>query len=101
MNNVQNRIVINKEVFVPELYFRAEQIARPVSPRERRRRPLRSYPRRMEYQGREYTFMDGLRYLVQKGHQLVQVFDMTDGRNDYRLQFNSGDNAWTLVDMSA
>jgi len=68
MNNLtlNNRVVINKEVSVPEVYFKSEG-------------QLKSYPRRMEFGGREYTFMDGLRYLVHKGAQLVQVFDMTDG----------------------
>jgi len=90
MNNLtlNNRVVINKEVSVPEVYFKSEG-------------QLKSYPRRMEFGGREYTFMDGLRYLVHKGAQLVQVFDMTDGARDYRLQFNAGEQSWTLVDMTA
>ncbi len=85
---MSNRVTINKEVFVPELYFTND------TPE------LKTYPRRMEYEGREYTFMDGLRYLVHKGQQLVQVFDMTDGQRAYRLQFDANQAAWTLVDMS-
>jgi hypothetical protein len=55
----------------------------------------------MEYNGREYTFVEsGLRYLVQKGHQLVQIFDMTDGAVNYRLRFDTAQNLWTLVDVS-
>jgi len=89
MNNFnKNRVIINQEVTVPELYFKSEG-------------QLKSYPRRMEFGGREYTFMDGLRYLVHKGVRAVQVFDMTDGARDYRLQFNSGEQSWTLVDMTA
>lgn len=84
---MNNRIAIEKEVNVPELYFKNEG-------------QLKSFPRRMEFDGREYTFMDGLRYLVQKGHQLIQVFDMTDGARDYRLQFDAARHSWTLVDMS-
>jgi hypothetical protein len=83
-----NRITIEKEVFVSELYFKNEG-------------QLKSYPRRMEFDGREYTFMDGLRYLVHKGQQLVQVFDMTDGARDYRLKFDTGEHSWTLIDMTA
>jgi len=88
---MSNRVTINKEVIVPEMYFRAH---------DQGRGDLKSYPRRMEYEGREYTFMDGLRYLVQKGQQLVQVFDMTDGAKDYRLKFDTLARSWTLVDMS-
>ncbi|HSX35395.1 MAG TPA: hypothetical protein VLH84_00500 [Patescibacteria group bacterium] len=82
------RITINKEVNVPELYFaRAE-------------RQLKSYPRRMEFDGHEYTFMDGLRLMVHKGAQLFEIFDMTDGQRDYRLTFDNGARSWTLVDMT-
>ena len=84
---MSNRITIDKEVIVSEVYFKNEG-------------QLKSFPRRMEFGGREYTFMDGLRTLVQKGQQLTQVFDMTDGRNDYRLQFDTGHRSWTLIDIT-
>jgi hypothetical protein len=84
---MKNRVVVAKEVNVPELYFKNEG-------------RLKTFPRRMEFDGREYTFMDGLRYLVQKGQNLVQVFDMTDGSHDYRLQFDDSRRSWTLVDMT-
>ena len=84
---MKNRIAIQKEVNVPELYFKNEG-------------RLKTFPRRMEFDGREYTFMDGLRYLVQKGQNLIQVFDMTDGSRDYRLQFDDNQHSWTLVDMT-
>lgn len=84
---MKNRVVIAKEVNVPELYFKNEG-------------RLTAFPRRVELDGREYTFMDGLRYLVQKGQQLIQVFDMTDGARDYRLQFDDARHSWTLVDMT-
>lgn len=84
---MKNRVTIAREVNVPEVYFKNEE-------------RLKTFPRRMEFDGREYTFMDGLRYLVQKGQDLVQVFDMTDGARDYRLQFDDARRAWTLVDMT-
>lgn len=88
---MSNRVNINKEVNVPELFFRSQG---------EMQGELRSYPRRMEFEGRDYTFMDGLRYLVRKGQQLVQVFDMTDGMRDYRLSFDVSQKSWTLVDMT-
>ena len=84
---MKNRVVIAREVNVPELYFKNEG-------------HLTAFPRRVELDGREYTFMDGLRYLVQKGQRLIQVFDMTDGARDYRLQFDDSQRSWTLVDMT-
>ena len=145
---MKNRIVVSREVNVPELYFKNEG-------------RLKTFPRRMELDGREYTFMDGLRYVVhrhiptcdlrsssasrivpsnpfrtngshgyrsftvrsggtplnhreepkarkcscrgghiQKGQNLIQVFDMTDGARDYRLQFDDSQHSWTLVDMT-
>lgn len=83
-----NRVTINKEVSVTALYFRNNG-------------NMKSFPKRMEYDGREYTFIEsGLRYLVQKGQQLTQIFDMTDGNTNYRLKFNDTDQLWTLVDIS-
>ena len=84
---MKNRVTIAREVNVPELYFKDDG-------------RLKTYPRRMEYEGREYTFMDGLRYLVHRGQQMIQVFDMTDGVRDFRLQFDDARHAWTLVDMT-
>ena len=85
---MSNRITVNKEIAVTALYFENG-------------RELRSFPKRIEYNGREYNFIEsGLRYLVQKGNQLVQIFDMTDGVADYRLRFDIGNKLWTLVDIS-
>ena len=49
---MKNRVVVAKEVNVPELFFKNEG-------------RLTAFPRRVELDGREYTFMDGLRYLVE------------------------------------
>jgi hypothetical protein len=81
--------LINKEVSVTGLYFR------PATTDER---PLKGYPKRMEYEGREYTFIEsGLRYIMKKGQELFEVFDMTDGTLDYRLKFDTAGHVWTLV----
>ncbi len=82
MSNAQ---LINEEVNVTSVYFRPG-------------RHLKGFPKRMEYGGREYTFVEsGLRYLVQKGQQLFEIFDMTDGDRDYRLKFDQSGQIWTLV----
>jgi len=44
--------------------------------------------------------MDGLRLIIRKGQQMIQIFDMTDGVRDYRLQFDTTRRSWTLVDMT-
>jgi hypothetical protein len=58
---------------------------------------LESYPRRMVYEGREVSFIEtGMRYLIQKGAELVKLFDVSDGETQYRLRLD-GQNHWTLV----
>ncbi len=85
---MSNRVSVNKEVTVTAVYFRG-------------RGDLKSFPKRMEYNGQEYTFMEsGLRFLIHKGQQLTQIFDMTDGMANYRLKFDDNDKLWTLMDIS-
>jgi hypothetical protein len=62
---------------------------------------LETFPKRMVYDGREYTFIeDGWRYLVQKGQQLIKFFDVSDGTNQYRLRLDPDDH-WTLVGVKS
>lgn len=58
---------------------------------------LRTYPRQIEFDGRRITFRSGLRYLVQKGSQVIRYFDMdTEEQGSvYRLR-QIGSN-WTLI----
>ncbi len=59
---------------------------------------LESYPRRMVYDGREYTFIElGMRYLVQKGQALIKLFDVSDGQNSFRLRCE--DDRWTVINI--
>jgi hypothetical protein len=82
---MSNARVINKQVNVTSVYFRPG-------------RHLKGFPKRMEFEGREYTFVEsGLRFLARKGQQLIEVFDMTDGDRDFRLKFDTDDKVWTLV----
>lgn len=86
--NTLERLIVNKEVTVTSLYFRPG-------------RDIKGYPKRMEYEGREYTFLEsGLRCLIKKGQQLFEIFEMTDGAWNYRLKFDTGAHIWTLIGMS-
>lgn len=86
ITNFETNTNLNSEVDVTAWFFRAE----PQSHR------LKSFPKRMNWGGREYNFAaDGLRFLVKQGQQLVQLFDMSDGHATYRLKQDG--NRWTLV----
>ena len=62
----------------------------------------RSFPRQAHFNGRELNFLqDGLRCLVQKGQDLVQIFNMSDGQTLYRLSFEPGSRTWTLLNSRA
>lgn len=60
-------------------------------------RNMRTYPRRMEFQGITYDFVDaGLRATVDNG--ATSIFTMTDGARDFRLK--SEGSSWTLLGMA-
>jgi hypothetical protein len=80
-----NRTSINKEVNITALYFR-------------NKKQLKSFPKRMEFDGHEYTFQEsGLQYRVIKNDQDLRFFDMTDGSADYRIEFDAEELTWTLM----
>jgi hypothetical protein len=86
---METSIIANKEIEITSVYFRN-------NPQKQR---FESYPKRMVYDGREYTFMEsGMRYLVRKGQELIKLFDVSDGDTLYRLRLDS-QNRWTLVNM--
>lgn len=75
--------VINAPVNVSAFYFAGKE--------------MRTFPRSIEYSGQAITFLNGLRYLVQRGQaEAVRLFDMSgaDGQT-YRLQQNG--DSWTLL----
>lgn len=75
---------INKEVQVNAFYF------------VRHTKNVKMFPKQVELDGTQHTFHEsGLQYLVRKGQQLVELFDMSDGRTTYRLRLENG--CWTLV----
>lgn len=56
------------------------------------------FPAKMRYRDREIVFSElGLRHPTSKGRRMIHVFDMTDGTNDYRLEFDAEHLSWTLV----
>lgn len=58
------------------------------------------FPKKMKYQNKEIVFKElGLRHSTQKGRRMVHVFDMSDGVNDYRLEFDAERLTWTLVSL--
>lgn len=82
------RTPVNKEVTVTSMYFRNGN------------HRLQTFPRRIEFEGNEYTFVEsGFHYHVKKGQHLIDLFDMNDGVNDYRLKFDNSERTWTLVGM--
>lgn len=86
---METTICPNTEIEITSVYFRN----RPDDQR------LASYPKRMVYEGREYTFLEsGMRYLVRRGQALIKLFDVSDGQHLYRLRLDP-DNRWTLVNM--
>ncbi len=59
-------------------------------------REMKTFPREIEYGGEAVTFRSGLRYLVQRGAEAIQLFDMSaaDGLT-YRLKQTG--NSWMLL----
>ncbi len=57
-------------------------------------------PKKMQYGAKEIEFTElGLRHPTQQGKRMVHVFDMSDGVNDYRLEFDAERLTWLLVSM--
>ncbi len=57
-------------------------------------------PHKMLHHGREITFTQlAMRHPTSAGHRMIHVFDMSDGTNDYRLEFDAERLTWTLISM--
>lgn len=62
---------------------------------------MRAYPRRMEYKGSTFEFLDaGLRTIVRHGERIIQILTMSDGANDYRLRSDNQGGSWTLLSIN-
>lgn len=56
------------------------------------------YPAKMRYRGQDITFTElCLRHPTTAGRRMIHVFDMSDGVNDYRLEFDAEALTWTLT----
>lgn len=81
--------VLNQEVDVISYYFAGGK-------------SFRGFPKRIQFDGKELTFAEnGLRCLVKKGQDLIEIFNMSDGRKSYRLKFEPADRNWTLLTSRA
>ena len=59
-------------------------------------------PVKMRWRGQEITFTElALRHPTTRGQRMLHVFDMTDGTNDYRLEFDAEALTWTLTAVLA
>jgi hypothetical protein len=58
------------------------------------------FPRKMKFRGQEIEFtVFGMRHPTSKGKRMIHVFEMSDGVNDYRIEFDAERLTWTLVNM--
>lgn len=79
---------INQEVSVNSFNFQGKQ-------------QLRTIPKQITYNNRQVTFIDsGMRYILRKGQEITQLFDMTDGENNYRLKVDETNLRCTLLQIS-
>lgn len=82
-----NRNNINEQVNVTAMGFKKD---------------LAVYPRRIEYQGLTYDFIDaGLRCLVRQGGRIAEILTLTDGSANFRLRSDNRGNSWTLLSITA
>jgi hypothetical protein len=55
-------------------------------------------PYKMRWRGQDIPLVElGLRHPTTAGRRMVHIFDMSDGVNDYRLEFDAEGLTWTLI----
>lgn len=58
-------------------------------------------PRRIEFGGRSYNFVDeGIRLSIKSGQRMTRLFDLSDGRTQFRLRQAQDSHGWELVSIS-
>lgn len=66
------------------------------------RKNLIAYPRRMEFHGVTYNFIDaGLRCLVRYGGRMAEIITLSDGMANYYLRTDNQGHDWTLLSISS
>ncbi|HUD06756.1 MAG TPA: hypothetical protein VMR34_02615 [Candidatus Saccharimonadales bacterium] len=86
---MESKTLINKKINVTSLYFKNSF-------------GLRIFPRRIELEGREYSFIEsGLAYRIKKPRGSLQIYDMSDGESSYRLQFDVDHASWKLISITS
>lgn len=82
-----SKVNINEQVNVTALGFRKNLVA---------------YPRRMEFRGVTYNFIDaGLRCLVLSGGLIAEIITLSDGIADYFLRSDNCGGNWTLLSIAS
>lgn len=81
-----NKVNINELVNVLTLGFKKD---------------LTAYPRRIEYQGATYDFLDaGIRCIVRHGGRIAQIITLSDGNANFRLRSDNHGGNWTLLSIT-
>lgn len=81
-------IAINERVEVAAIYRRGKDVS------------ANCQPLKMHYHGRDINFTKrAFHHPTAKGKRMIHVFDMSDGANDYRLEFDAESLTWTLIAM--
>lgn len=58
-------------------------------------------PRRIEFGGRSYNFVDeGIRLSIKSGQRMTRLFDLSDGTQQFRLKREQDERNWQLVSIS-
>lgn len=82
-----SKTIINKQVNITAMGFKKN---------------LMAYPRRMEFDGRTYDFIDaGLSCVVSRSGGMAQILTLTDGFMQFRLRSDNYGGSWTLLSMGA
>jgi len=82
-----NQLHINEPVAVTAIGFRKNLVA---------------YPRRMEFRGVTYNFIDaGLRCLVRHGGLIAEIITLSDGTSDYHLRTDNRGGNWMLLSIAS
>jgi hypothetical protein len=82
-----NKLNVNESVNVITLGFKKD---------------LSAYPRKIEYQGNIYDFIDaGLKCIVRHGGRIAEIITMSDGVSSYRMRTDNRGGAWTLLSITA